>query len=361
VATVTGTFSLLDASWRLLWSIAGGIAVGLVVGFLVAAVRRRVDNPPVEITISLATGYLAFIPANAIEASGVLAAVTAGIYLGWRTPELTSVTVRLMGQSFWEIVVFVINAVLFALIGLQMRGILDALTGFSAMTLLGYGLIVTAAVIVIRLVFVPLFASLPPQFLGPFTPPEPGPQLPRLLVVAWAGMRGSVSLAAALAIPLTTDAGAAFPHRELIIFLTFCVILGTLVLQGLTLPGLIRLLRLEPDQLDERLEAKARIKAADAALARLDELQDEDWVREDTAERMRGLYNFRRNRFRSRFDESSDGAMEEQSQNYQRLRRELLEAERQAIVQLGRDGVLSDDAMRRLLRDTDLEDARLEI
>jgi monovalent cation/hydrogen antiporter len=361
VATVTGTFSLLDASWRLLWSIAGGIAVGLVVGFLVAAVRRRVDNPPVEITISLATGYVAFIPANAIEASGVLAAVTAGIYLGWRTPELTSVTVRLMGQSFWEIVVFVINAVLFALIGLQMRGILDALTGFSAMTLLGYGLIVTAAVIVIRLVFVPVFASLPPQFLGPFTPPEPGPQLPRLLVVAWAGMRGSVSLAAALAIPLTTDAGAAFPHRELIIFLTFCVILGTLVLQGLTLPGLIRMLRLEPDQLDERLEAKARIKAADAALARLDELQDEDWVRDDTAERMRGLYNFRRNRFGSRFDESSDGAMEEQSQNYQRLRRELLEAERQAIVQLGHDGVLSDDAMRRLLRDTDLEDARLEI
>jgi monovalent cation/hydrogen antiporter len=269
--------------------------------------------------------------------------------------------VRLMGQSFWEIIVFVINAVLFALIGLQMRGILDALTGFSAMTLLGYAVLVTAAVIVVRLLFVPVFASLPAQFVGPFTAPDRGPQLPGLLVVAWAGMRGSVSLAAALAIPLTTDSGSAFPHRDLVIFLTFSVILGTLVLQGLTLPALIRMLGLEPDHLDEKLEAKARIKAADAALARLDEIQDEDWVREETAERMRGLYNFRRNRFGSRFEEGSDGAIEEQSQNYQRLRRELLEAERQAIVQLRRDGIINDDAMRRLERDLDLEDARLEI
>jgi Na+/H+ antiporter len=360
-AAVTGTFSLFDASWRLLWSIAGGIAIGVVVGFLVAAVRRRVDNPPVEITISLATGYLAFIPANALEASGVLAAVTAGIFLGWRTPELTSVQVRLTGQAFWEIVVFVINAVLFALVGLQMRGIVDSLSGFSPMELLGYAALITGTVIAIRLIFVPVFASLPTQFLGPFTPPEPGPQLPRLLVVAWAGMRGSVSLAAALAIPLTTDVGTPFPHRDLIIFLTFSVILGTLVLQGLTLPGVIRMLGLEPDHLDEKLEAKARIKAAEAALARLDELVDEDWVRDDTAERLRGLYNFRRDRFASRFDEGSDGAIEEQSQNFQRLRRELLEAERAAIVDLRRQGAINDDAMRRLARDLDLEDARLDV
>ena len=360
-ATVTGAFSLLDASWRLVWSIVGGVAVGLVVGFLVAALRRRIDNPPVEVTISLATGYVAFIPANAMEASGVIAAVTAGIFLGWRTPELTSVQVRLTGQAFWEIVIFVINAVLFALGGLQMRGVIDSLDGFSASTLIGYAALVTGTVIVIRLIFGPVFASMPAQFLGPFTPPEPGPQLPRLLVVSWAGMRGSVSLAAALAIPLSTDLGSPFPHRDLIIFLTFSVILGTLVLQGLTLPAVIRMLGLEPDHLDEKLEAKARIKAAEAAIARLDELDGKDWVREETANRLRGLYNFRRDRFASRFDEGSDGAIEEQSQNYQRLRRELLEAERGAIVQLRRDGVINDDAMRRLTRDLDLEDARLEI
>jgi len=155
--------------------------------------------------------------------------------------------------------------------------------------------------------------------------------------------------------------GGPFPDRNLIIFLTFCVILGTLVIQGLSLPFLIQALRIEPDHLDEKENAKARIKAADAAVARLDELLGEDWVREDTAERMRGLYGFRRNRFASRFDTESDGAIEEQSQNYQRLRRELLEAERGAIVQLRNDGVISNDIMMRMLRDLDLEDARLDV
>ena len=128
-AAVAGTFSVWDASWRLLWSIVGGVAIGLVVGFLVAEVRRRIDNPPVEVTIALITGYLAFIPANAVEASGVLAVVTAGIYLGWHTPELTSFQTRLQGVAVWEIFTFVLNALLFALVGLQLPSILDALTG----------------------------------------------------------------------------------------------------------------------------------------------------------------------------------------------------------------------------------------
>jgi CPA1 family monovalent cation:H+ antiporter len=174
-------------------------------------------------------------------------------------------------------------------------------------------------------------------------------------------MRGAVSLAAALAIPLTTDAGGAFPQRDLIIFLTFCVILGTLVVQGLTLPAVIRTFHIEPDHLDEEEDARARITAADAALARLDELASEDWVREDTAERLRGLYGFRRNRFASRFDEETDGAVEAQSQAYQRLRRELLEAERSAIVDLRRQGAISSDVERGLQRDLDLEDARLDV
>jgi monovalent cation/hydrogen antiporter len=139
------------------------------------------------------------------------------------------------------------------------------------------------------------------------------------------------------------------------------VILGTLVVQGLSLPVIIRALRVEPDHLDEKEDTKARIHAAEAALARLEELVNEDWVREDTAERMRGFYNFRRDRFASRFDTESDGAIEERSQNYQRLRRELLEAERGAVVALRRQGIINDDAMRRLQRDLDLEDARLEI
>src|SRR5947209_18151682 len=280
-AAVSGAFSFWNATWHFLWAVVGGVGVGLVVGYLVAALRRRLDNPPVEVTIALMTGYFAFIPANAINASGVLAVVTAGVYLGWRTPELTSVQTRLQGVAVFEIFAFVLNALVFALVGLQLSRILDALTGQSAGSLMRWGLLVTAAVVLTRLVWGPILTLLP-KLLFPrlrhgvrITAGQPA-------VVAWSGMRGAVSLAAALAIPLSTDAGSPFPNRDLIIFLTFCVILGPLVVQGLTLPALIRAFRIEPDHLDDHEDAKARIKAADAALARLEEPQVGDWVRDDT-------------------------------------------------------------------------------
>ena len=171
-------------------------------------------------------------------------------------------------------------------------------------------------------------------------------------------MRGGITLAAALAIPLTVDSGAAFPERSLVVFLAFSVVLSTLVIQGLTLPAVVRVLKLERDDLDEREDAKARIHAVDAGLARLEELVDEDWVREDTAERMRGAYNFRRTRFGARLDGSDDDGIEMRSQDYQRLRRELLTAERGAVVALRNEGKISEDVMQRVTRDLDLEDSR---
>jgi CPA1 family monovalent cation:H+ antiporter len=246
---------------------------------------------------------------------------------------------------------------LFALVGLQLARILDALAGVSNGQLIRYGLIVTGTVIATRIVWLPIFTHLPRLLSGrPAVKP-----LSHSFLISWAGMRGAVSLAAALAIPLSTDAGRPFPERDLIIFLTFCVILGTLVVQGLSLPAVIRLTHIQPDHSEDEEDARARIRAAEAALARLDELAAEDWVRDDTAERLRGLYGFRVNRFSSRFDEESDGAIEEQSQAYQRLRRELLDAERNAVVDLGRAGEISGDVANRVRRDLDLEDARLDV
>jgi len=350
VAAVAGDFSLWDVSWRFVWAVVGGIGIGLIVGFLVAETRLRIDNPPVEVTLSLMTGYFAFIPAAAASASGVLSVVTAGVYLGWRTPELTSVQTRLQGEALWNIVAFVLNALVFALLGLQLSSILDTLTGISGWQLTWWALLVTGTVIATRIVWVPIFSWRKKR--KPFT---------HTFLLSWAGMRGAVSLAAALSIPLLTDAGAPFPHRDLIIFLTFTVILGTLVLQGLTLPGLIRVLHLEPDHSTDEEEARARIHASEAAITRLDELLGEDWVRPETAERMRGLYGFRINRFSSRFDDGDDGAVEQQSQAYQRLRRELLNAERDAVTELGRSGDVSGDVVLRVRRDLDLEDARLDV
>jgi Na+/H+ antiporter len=342
-AVVAGTFSLWDASLDFVVSVIGGVAIGLGVGWVIALVRIRLDNIPAEILVSLLSGYLAYIPAQSLGVSGVLAAVTIGIYLGWRSPELSTPAMRIQAFAVWETLVFLVNALLFTLIGMQLRPILDSLTGRSALELVADALVVVATVITVRLAWV--FASR--QAYAP--------------AVGWMGMRGAVSLAAALAIPLETDAGAAFPGRDLIIFLAFTVILGTLVFQGLTLPKLLRRLRLEDDGLEEKEDTKARIYAAEAALARLQELLEEDWVRPETAERLRGLYDFRRSRFQARFDSEDDGAIERQSQDYQRLRRELLEAERAAVVGLRRDGRISDDVMRRVERDLDLEDTRLEI
>src|SRR5712692_9685143 len=303
VAVLTGSFSLWHASWRFVVDVAGGVAIGLAVGFVLRQIRRRLNHSPTEIAIAL----------------------------------------------------------LFGLVGLQLRPILDSLSGRSTGTLIADAVIVSAAVIVIRLLWVYPATYLPRLLSRRIRERDPYPPWQWPTLIGWTGLRGAVTLAAALALPLTTRSGAPFPERAFLIYLAFCVILATLVLQGLSLPLVIRLLHLEDDGSAAKEETKARIYAADAALARLEELVGEDWVREDTAERLRGLYGFRQSRFSARFDADDDGAIEQRSQNYQRLRRELLDAERQAVVQLRGQGKINDDVMNIVQRDLDLEDARLDV
>ena len=358
-AVVTGSFSLPHAAASLAWNVLGGVAVGLVIGRAIRFVRFRLDNPPLEVMIAFLTGYFAFLPASAIGGSGVLAVVTAGIYMGWHTPELTTVETRLQGSGFWAIFSFLLNVVLFGLVGLQLQPILDSLSGHSSWDLVGYAALVSAAVILGRIIWIFPLTYAPRWLFG--SRREEYPPWQRPAFVAWAGMRGAITLAAALAIPLHTDAGAPFPDRDLIVFLAFCVVLVTLVAQGLSLPLVIRILGLEDDGLDYKEETKARILAVDAGLARLDELVEADGVRPDTAERIRAQYRFRRDRFSARFDDSDDGGIEERSQAYQRVRRELLDAERHALHTLRNEGKISDEVMQRVQRDLDLEDSRLDV
>jgi CPA1 family monovalent cation:H+ antiporter len=352
-AAVAGAFSLWDATWHLVVNIVGGVAVGLAVGFVVRQIRRRTNDTPTEVAIALLSGYLAYLPAEVIGVSGVLAAVTIGVYMGWYTPELTTVDTRLSGNAFWEILVFLVNALLFALVGLQLRSLLDRLDVTGGLLL--DALLVVGALIAIRIVWVPIFTYVPRLLFRSIRERDPYPPWQAPIVIAWAGIRGAVSLAAALALPI------GLANRDVIIFLTFAVILVTLVGQGLTLPLLIRVLGLEDDGGAEREDAKARIVAAQAAIERLDELVREDWVREDTAERLRGLYRFRTSRFRARYDGADDGGAEERSAAYQRLVHELLEAERRAVVDLRTRGVITEAVMQRVSRDIDLEESRLDL
>ena len=359
-AVVTGTFSFWHATWHFVVDVVGGVAIGLAVGFVLRQIRRRMHHSPTEIAIALLSGYFAYLPAQAVGVSAVLAAVTVSVYVGWYTPELTDPETRLQGDAVWNILTFLLNALLFGLIGLQLRPILDSLSGRSTGTLIGDAAIVAAAVIVTRLLWIYPATYLPRFLSRRIRERDPYPPWQYPTLIGWTGLRGAVTLAAALALPLTTDAGDPFPQRDLLIYLAFCVILATLVVQGLSLPLVIRLLDLEDDGSAAKEETKARIYAARAAVERLDELVAEDWVREDTAERMRGLYRFRENRFAARFDDGDDGSIEQRSQDYQRLRRELLDAERRAVVDLRRQGKINDDIMNLVQRDLDLEDARLD-
>jgi CPA1 family monovalent cation:H+ antiporter len=362
-AAIGGSFSLFDASVDFVVAVVGGIAIGLVVGAAVAEVRRRLDDVPVETTISLATGFAAYLPAEAIGVSGVLAAVTAGIYLGWMAPKVSTAQMRMQGTAVWEFVVFVLNAMLFVLIGLQLPSVLDAVADIDEATLAGYALATIAAVVGTR--FLWLFTT--PYIIRALDrrPSQVARRVgaaPRV-VMAWAGMRGAVSLAAALALPLETDAGAPFPERDLVIFLAYCVVLFTVVVQGLTLPALIRRLGVVDDGAEaEAEEHAARIAAAEAALAALDGLAEEEWAREDTLERMRGLYSFRRRRFATlRGDREDEDGIVDRSLAYQRLMRSVIEAQRTAIVQMRNEGLISAEVMRRVEHDLDLEETRLEI
>src|ERR687885_314866 len=260
-AVVAGSFSLADAGLKFVLGAAGGVAIGLAVGWIVAEIRKRTADAQVSVTISLLTGYAAFVPADAVGASGVLATVTAGIFIGIRAPRILPARTRLQGFFVWDILDFLVNAILFVLIGLQLRAVVDALSGYSAGELLGYALAVTGVVVATRLLW---FFTMP--YLIRALDRRPAQRARRVtarwrLVLAWSGMRGAVSLAVALALPVTTDAGAAFPKRDLIIFLTFAVIFFPLVVQGLSLPVLIRRLGVSDGGADSDEEIRARLGA----------------------------------------------------------------------------------------------------
>jgi CPA1 family monovalent cation:H+ antiporter len=359
-AVVAGTFSLLHASLSFVLDAVGGIAVGLLVGWIVAEVRARVEDAQTSITISLLSGYAAFIPADRLGLSGVLAAVTTGIYMGVRGPSIISARVRLQGFFVWEMLDFIINASLFVLVGLQLRAVVTNLGRIPAGTLINYAVLVSGTVIVARLVW---FFTTP--YLIRVLDRRASQRARRVgwrprLVLAWGGMRGAVSLAAALALPLRTHHGA-FPQRDLLIFLTFCVIFATLVLQGLTLPALINRLGVTRDEAENEEEVRARLIATKAALAQIDALEKEDWTREDTLERLRALYDYRKRRFAARAGKIEDDGYEDRSLAYQHVVQLVLGAQRDALVRMRNEGEISNETMNDIIRELDLEESRLEI
>jgi monovalent cation/hydrogen antiporter len=360
-AVVSGAFSAGEAVDDLVVGVAGGVAIGLALAWGVARTLRRLDDPPLAILLSVVLAYASFAIADGVGASGVLAAVTAGLWVGWHSHEIFDADVRLSAQAFWRVLIFALNAVLFVLVGLQFPEILRRVgEEFSPGEIVGYGLLVSGVVVMVRLVWQFLPGSLGrllPALGGMYT----GDGWRENVLIGWSGMRGAVSLAAALALPFELDSGAAFGSRDLIIYLTVAVILVTLVGQGLTLPSLVRWLGLGAEEPWAPDEAIARLTAAQAALDRLEELEGMDsGIPENALQRLRELYQARFARcVASLSGEGTEVPLEDPLTGYRRFRGQLIEVERDALLDLRNEGRLKQDLFRRIQRDLDLDEARL--
>jgi CPA1 family monovalent cation:H+ antiporter len=339
-ATTAAGFQILDASWDFVSAAGGGILVGLAAGWIVTRARRHIDDPPVEITLSLFTAYFAYIPAEELGVSGVLAAVTVGVYLAWQSPTgLFQPTSRLQAMAFWDVLMCLLNSLLFILVGLQLRTVADELGDRPVGAVAAAAAAVAGAVIVVRLVWM----LVAPRVAYAVSHPHRTPLAERLLL-GWSGMRGAVSMAAALSIPLSVDG------RPLIIVLTFTTILATLVGQGLTLPAVTRRL-VPPQPPDDQAEIAAREAAARAALDELDRAADEDGVPQEALDYARRRYQLRLRHLGAEEDEHTRPAVRS-------LQRRLVECERRTIERLHSEERIDQATVRRLERELDLEEDR---
>ena len=358
VAVIVGSLSLWQASLQLVIVSLGGLLIGLVIAWPVAWLHRHLDDAPIEITITLLTPYAAYLVADALQVSGVLAVLSAGLYLSRQSSRFFSSNTRLQANAVWNVLVFLLNGLVFLLIGLQLRSILDAIAGRSLLSLIWQALLISLAVIAVRIAWVFPAASLPRLVSPRLRGRDPYPGWRQVAMVAWIGMRGGLSLAAALALPLTLTNGLLFPQRDLVIFFTFGVILATLVGQGLSLAPIIRLLGLERDSSLEREHAQAHLVAARAALSRLDELATEAWIPQDALVHLRSHYAQKLETLTQAMDGAGSERFDEHAPVQQRLQQEVLTAERAAVIGLRDQGRIDDETLRLVERELDLEEQR---
>ncbi|HEY5919530.1 MAG TPA: Na+/H+ antiporter [Chryseolinea sp.] len=356
-AVVSGSFMLWEAGAQFVIVATGGIALGLLVGYVFKWIHKLTpDNPTTDTTLTLLTPFITYLLAESIHVSGVLAVVVAGLFLSWNSSTIFSQQTRLQATGTWNTVTFLLNGTIFIFIGLQLPGIVISLGAYRFPALLKYGTIISLAAIVGRLIWVYPATYLPRLLSRRIREKEPFPAVKMVTIVAWSGMRGVVSLAAALALPLTVAGSAPFPNRDLIIFLTFCVILATLVLQGLTLRPLINWFGIKKDEDEHRDEEAARLRLATSIIEHIEEnyslaLSDE------VLNQIKTKYEIRIQRLRK---DAGNQKMDEQAiKELHRIQQELLDKERNLVLQLRAEAKISDEAMRRIEYELDLEETRL--
>lgn len=347
-----GVIVLSDALLQFGWALAGGVVIGLALGLGVSWIWSKLFDPPVEVLLSLLIPYAAFLVAEQVHASGVIAVVAAGLVLGRRSSRILDSNARVLATGVWQMVVFLLNGFAFLLLGLQLPGIVSRLEGYTTEELVGLAALVSVTVIVARFVWVFPATYLPRVLSRSLRERDPYPPVGAVIVVSWAGMRGAVSLAAALSLPLD------FPERDLLLFLTFVVILVTLVGQGLTLPWMLRRLRLKDDGLEGQERIAARTAANTAAMDAIGRAALR-WPEH------RPLIDTIAARFAHQAEhltemETPETESEQERLDHLAILRSIVDAQRESVIRLRDDGTINDDILRELERELDLEELRLE-
>lgn len=353
-AVLTGVFSLAEASVQFAGVSIGGIAVGVALAFLFIAIHKRLGDPFIEVLTSLSIPYATYIAAESIHVSGVLAVVAAGLVRGRYTPAIVAPEMRIMARSLWNVLVFILNSLIFILIGIQMSDVVDKLARYSWLELIGWGLAVSVVAILVRFAWVFPVAYLPRWLSGSLHEHEPEFRNHELFVVSWCGMRGIVSLAAALALPATLPDGTPFPYRDLIIFLTFFVIAMTLVGQGLSLPAFIRKLKVGSNWNIHHEQQRVRATMSSAALGAIDRIVAEEGVPGEWVDSLRAEIAER-----ITLATPDDDIPSPRAELLRRLRLAAIQAERRELIRLWQNNEIGDEVMHHLEEILDYQQAQL--
>ncbi|MGZ3159744.1 MAG: Na+/H+ antiporter [Burkholderiaceae bacterium] len=354
IAVLTGAFSFAEASTQFAMVSVGGVVIGMILAFVYIAIHRRLGDPFIEVIAVLTIPYTAYMAAEALHVSGVLAVVVAGLIRGRYAPEIVSAEMRIMARSVWNVLVFVLNSLIFILIGVQMSDVLDNLSRYSLPELLMLGTMISMVAIAVRFAWVFPVAYLPRWLSGSLHEKDPKPRNRELAIISWCGMRGIVSLAAALALPATLPDGSPFPARDLIIFVTFFVIATTLVGQGLTLTPLIRKLKVGIDWSMGEEQQHVRTAMSAAAINAIDLHLAKAQVPSEWADQLRI-------EIANRVALTASEGLEQTPKDalLLQLRRAAIKAERKELIRLWRENEISDDVMRHQEEILDYQEAQL--
>lgn len=355
-AVATGTFIF----WLVAINFIYVAVVGILVGFLVGVVFRWIhkitpNNAITDTTFTLLAPYTSYLVAEEIHTSGVLSVVTCGLFLSYYASEIFDHRTRLQAKAVWDVLIFLVNGIIFILIGLQLPMILDNIQNHSLSEILLYGTIISVATIIVRLVWIYPGAYMPRWFSKKVRQTEVRPSLGGVTIVGWAGMRGVVSLAAALALPLTIGEGVAFPNRDLIIFLTFSVIFATLVLQGLTLPVLISWFKIKGDDIHIKEDETARLTIASSMIEHIE--MNYGLLSDEILNQIKTKYEIRIHRINK--DSIDRKLNDEQLLEFMRVQNDLIKKEREEIKKLRKDKKISEEVLRKIEYELDLDESRL--